>query len=427
MSPVASGTVTIPGSKSVTHRAFLLAAQSNTPCLVRNPLLSADTTATLRALGDLGARFTLEEGNVAFQPAPLHPPAKALDLDNAGTGLRLLTGLAARFGVPVTLTGDESLVSRPNGPLLAALQDLGVRVEAREGGRAPFTVTGPLRPGTARLPAAASSQYASALLLNLPFVAGDSTVELAAPVHSSPYLDLSLDAAAAFGLRLDEQEAETAGRTFHVPGGQTTAAARFDVEGDWSTAAFPLVAAAITGGDLTAKGLLPESRQGDRAITELLASFGATVDVASDHVRVRSDGALESPGIVDVSATPDLFPILTVLAACSRGTTTFVGGGQLRHKESDRISGMAKGLAAMGVAVEEQEEGLIVHGAPGQLRGATVASLDDHRLHMAFAIAGLVAEGPVHVDAPDCVKVSYPAFHADLARLTGRPIPEVAA
>ncbi|MEA3202572.1 MAG: 3-phosphoshikimate 1-carboxyvinyltransferase [Thermoplasmata archaeon] len=407
------GAVTAPGSKSVTHRALLLASQSATPCTVTRPLLSEDTLATLDGLRALGAQATVEPGQVPFLPARPRLPAAALDCRNAGTALRLLAATAARLGGPVLLTGDASLRSRPNDALLAALAGLGVRVES-SAGRAPLRVHGPLRSGLAHLPTGSSSQFASALLLALPFVPGDSTLTLGTPIASRPYLDVTLASARQAGLRL---EADLATGHIHIPGGQAVRAASLAVPGDWSSAAFPLAAAALTGGTVTVRGLDPHDAQGDRTIVELLRGFGAEVRVQADGVTC-SGGSLASPGTVDVAATPDLFPVLAVVAAASRGTTTFVGGAALRHKETDRIAAMAAGLARMGVRVQERPDGLVVEG--GRLQGAHVRGHGDHRIHMAFAVAGLAAQGPTTLDGRGTAAVSYPGFHADLAALGAR-------
>lgn len=403
------GTLRAPPSKSETHRAYLLAAQSDLPCRVRSPLRSEDTQATLYALHDMGARIVLQDDDVQFLPAPLHPPRSALDCANSGTTLRLLTVAATRFGQDVTLTGDASLRSRPNGPLLDALAILGARVSSSDG-KAPVTVRGPIRPGSVRLPPRSSSQYVSALLLGLAVLPGPSMVEAQAPVSSSPYLDVTLATARHFGLRITESTLPDGGRRFDLPGGDVPRAERINVEGDWSAAAFPLVAAAITQGRATVTAIRADSPQGDRALVSLLQSFGASVAVTDAGVTCEGTAPLASPGAVDVAATPDLFPALCILAACSRGTTTFTGGGSLRAKESDRITAMATGLTRMGIAARERPDGLEVDG--GRLRGATVASLGDHRIHMAFAIAGLAAEGTTTVDDPGCAAVSYPGFHA---------------
>jgi 3-phosphoshikimate 1-carboxyvinyltransferase len=405
------GTLRAPPSKSETHRALVLAAQADVPCRVRSPLRSEDTQATLSCLHDLGARLHLQDDDIQFLPAPLRAPKQALDCRNSGTTLRLLTVVATRVGQDVILTGDDSLRSRPNGPLLDALVTLGARVSSQEG-RAPITVRGPIRSGVVRLPPKSSSQYASALLLGLALLPGPSTVEMQAPVSSSPYLDVTLASAKQFGLRISESPATASGgRRFDLPGGDVPRAERVNVEGDWSAAAFPLVAAAITGGRATVTAARGDSPQGDRAIGGLLTSFGANVRHTEAGVVCESpaSGELVSPGTVDVAATPDLFPALCILAACSRGTTTFTGGTSLRAKESDRIAAMAEGLARMGIAVRERPDGLEVTG--GKLQGASIASRGDHRIHMAFAVAGLAATGTTLVDDPACAAVSYPGFH----------------
>ncbi|HEX2066826.1 MAG TPA: 3-phosphoshikimate 1-carboxyvinyltransferase, partial [Candidatus Thermoplasmatota archaeon] len=387
------------------------AAQAAEPCTVRNPLQAGGPAAMLACLQALGARpvpFRPGEGALRFEPAALRAPAAALDCRGAGTALRLLAATAARLGPPALLTGDASLRARPNGPLLDALRSLGAQAGSSDG-RAPLRVRGPLRSGAVRLPARCSSQFASALLLSLPFVAGDSTVALEAPVASRPYLDVTLQAARHAGLRIEPE-----GDVFHVPGGQAVTARVLAVEGDWSSAAFPLAAAAATGGAVRVTGLDPRSVQGDRAIVPLLRFFGARVQEHDDGASCTG-GPLASPGPIDVAATPDLFPILAVVAAASHGTTTFTGGAGLRGKESDRIAAMAHGLARMGVAVRERPDGLVVTG--GALRGARVACRGDHRIHMAFAVAGLAAQGETVVEDAASAAASYPSFHVDLARL----------
>lgn len=402
------GTLTAPPSKSVTHRAFLLAAQSTIPCTVQTPLLAEDTRATLSCLMALGARLHLDPGRpetVQFLPAGLRAPAPALDCRNSGTTLRLLTATAARLGQAVVLTGDDSLRSRPSGALHDALRTLGATVDAKDG-KAPVTVRGPIRAGHAQLPAGTSSQFASALLLSLPMLPGPSTLRLQAPIASAPYLDLTVDVAQAFGLAIDRDHTH-----FVLPGSSLPRADSFLVEGDWSAAAFALTAAAVTGGKASVNGLRADSKQGDRALLDLLRSFGANV-----RATTVEGGVLQSPGTLDVAATPDLFPVLCVLAACARGTTTFTGGANLRNKESDRIAAMADGLRRLGADARETPEGLIVTGGR-PLRGATLSSHGDHRIHMALCVAALAAQGPSTLDGPGTAAVSHPGFHADLAAL----------
>lgn len=409
-SPVA-GTLQAVPSKSVTHRAFLLGAQCVEPSTIVNPLLADDTRAMLAALVALGARAHLDPDRpevIQFLPASLRPPAGALDCRNAGTALRLLAATAARLPVPVTLTGDASLRARPNAALLDALRGLGATCTSQDG-QAPLTVKGPLRPGPVRLDAAGSSQYASALLLSLPFLAGPSRIQFTTPPASHPYLAVTQQVAAAFGILLQEEPGG-----WSIPGQAQPRCTSFPVEGDWSTAAFPLAAAAVTGGRVRLRGLDPASRQGDRAIVQHLNAFGADARATGDGIEATGKG-LHSPGTIDVGPTPDLFPVLAVLAAFAQGTTTFTGGGALRNKESDRIAAMADGLQRMGIAARPTPDGLVVPG--GRPQGATLTSRDDHRIHMAFAVAALGATGPSRIDGAAAAAVSYPGFHEDFVAL----------
>ena len=414
-----------PPSKSVTHRAFVLAARSAGPCRVHRPLLGADCRATLAVLAELGWRGRIRlDGDVDFDPAPPVAPAAALDCGNSGTTLRLMIGQAALLPFATTWTGDSSLRARPNGPLLAALTALGVHVEA-ERGRAPITVAGRLPDRSVRrlsLAGDLSSQYASSLLLALAQAAGRSSLNLLAPVASRPYLDLTVAVAAAFGLTIRVTGGADGGLVFQLPGDQQPrlpadqdGRGHFAVEGDWSGAAFVLIAAALTGTPLELSGLAADSHQGDRVIVTLLRRFGVHVAMASSG-DLRVDGAVLRPaGTLDVGATPDLFPPLCVLAACAPGVTRLHGSAGLRHKECDRIAAMAAGLRNCGIDCTELPDGLVVQG--GQPAGANVRSERDHRVHMAFAVLGLAAAGPMHIDHPDCVTISYPQFHDHLAAI----------
>ncbi|HET6398166.1 MAG TPA: 3-phosphoshikimate 1-carboxyvinyltransferase [Candidatus Thermoplasmatota archaeon] len=415
--PVA-GAVRAPGSKSHTHRAFLLGAQSEVPSTVTGALRAADTQATIDCLRLLGANASWDArdaGVVRFQPARLRPTPHLLDCRNSGTTLRLLAATVARFGARSILDGDQSLRARPNGPLLDALHALGARTESRAG-CAPLAVQGPLRPGEASLPPATSSQFASGLLLSLPFLEAPSVVRLAHPLSSAPYLDLTLHIARQAGLRIAQRDGP-GGRSYAVAGGDSVRLPHAAVEGDWSSAAFALCAAAATGGAVRVDGLEGASMQGDKAVAQVLRAFGAHVEVTAGHATCRG-GPLESPGEVDVRHTPDLFPALAVVAAVARGTTTFTGGASLRRKESDRIGAMAEALARMGADVQQLEDGLRVRG--GSLRGAAVASRGDHRIHMALCVAGLAASSATTVDGAASTAVSYPGFHDDLRRLGAR-------
>lgn len=401
----------VPPSKSVTHRALLLGALSRQPCRVVGPLWGADCRSTLAVLQSMGARARRVGDDVCFEPvADLQPPRAPLDCGNSGTTLRLMMGQGARLAAPVAFTGDASLQSRPNGPLLAALGALGVATDS-DGGTAPLTLQGPLRAGSVTLPPRVSSQYASALLLSLCLVPGDSTLRMDGPVASRPYLDITRQLAARAGLAWTTTASE-GGLTFHVPGGQRPDTPQLVVDGDWSGAAFPLIAGVLSGRAVHLRGLRPDSPQGDRAVVAHLRQFGQQLDWSEGVLQLTPRPPV-APGALDLGATPDLFPALVALAAATPGTTTFVGAPSLRHKESDRITAMAEALSAVGVRSVERPDGLVVHGG-GPLHGAEVASHHDHRIYMAMRCLSLRCGG-VSVRGAGCEAVSYPAFESHLA------------
>src|SRR5256712_1353064 len=261
----------------------------------------------------------------------LRAPGTPIDARNSGTTLRLLTGVAALLDGSTTLSGDASLRKRPMGPLLGALTDLGARARSPSGdGLPPVEVEGVLRGGRVSLSGSVSSQFLSSLLIACPLAANRSNIEVLPPRRSEPYVEMTRQMVRAFGV-----EIAVDGSSYLVPGGWTYHPRDLEVPGDFSSAAFPLVAAAITGGDVTVEGLDMRSPQGDRRIAHPLKSFGARVDVAPDRVRVPS-GRLAGE-TVDVSDTPDLFPILEVLASQADGKTPFGNRGHIRVNESDQI------------------------------------------------------------------------------------------
>jgi len=296
------------------------------------------------------------------------------------------------------------------GPLLDALYGLGADARSLGGdGRPPLHVRGPLLGGEVSISGSVSSQFLSSLLLACPLAPGATTLHVLPPILSEPYVDVTRHMMHVFGAAV-----EARGNDFAIPGGQRYFPADFVVPGDFSSAAFPLVAAAITAGDVTVDGLDLAAPQGDRKIADILGAFGASVAQRPDAVRVRG-GSLEAQ-TVDVSATPDLFPVLAVLATQARGTSRFVNGAQLRIKESDRIETTVAFLRAMGADVAGTPDGCVVRG-PAALTGAEVDSQGDHRILMAAAVAGLVAGGPVEITDPWCFRVSYPSFLDDLRAL----------
>ena len=409
-SSVAKGSVTAPPSKSYTHRAMVLGALTRSEFVLRRPLISEDTVATLDALKAFGADVRDIAGELRITSGGLRRASGTIDAKNSGTTMRIMTGIASLLPSTTTLTGDASLVRRPMGPLVDALTQLGARGEyISQPGRPPLRINGPITGSRARISGTVSSQFVSSLLIACTQKEGDTKVEIDGRLTSKPYVDITLTMLREFGA-----DVRVLDDGFSVPGGQHLELGTYTVPGDFSSAAFPLAAAAVTGGDVTVKNLDPRSPQGDRAILGHLEAFGAKVTSSGDSVRVLA-GALKGTTI-DVRDTPDLFPVLAVLGAAADGRTVLTGGENLREKESDRIATTAAFLQAMGARIVPRPDGCEILGGE-RLHGATVETQGDHRILMAAAIAGLISSTETRVQDEDSYAVSYPGFLRDMHQL----------
>ena len=403
-----SGAVTAPPSKSVTHRALVLAALAEGRSRIRNPLTADDTEATTCVLAQLGVEVT-RGGDWLVEGGHLSAPAEALHCGESGTTLRLMTAVCALANGDSTLTGGPSLTSRPVGPLLDALRQLGVKSRSR-GGLPPVTVAGGgVEGGEARLPGSVSSQFVTALLTVAPLARSRIKIRLTTRLESKPYVAMTVDAMRAFGV-----EAEHSGDMTRLTAPlKSYRATDLTVEGDWSSAAYPLTAGALAG-EATVRGLNPSSTQADRAILPLLSEMGADVKTRSDEVRV---GASPLRGIeADLSDCPDLFPIVSALCAAAEGESHLTGLARLRFKESDRVAAMADGLTRIGAEVRFDADSATIRG--GALHGAEVTPWGDHRVAMSLAVLALRA-GETKISDAGCVNKSYPGFWRDLADIGG--------
>ncbi|WP_248897623.1 3-phosphoshikimate 1-carboxyvinyltransferase [Haloplanus halobius] len=404
------GRARAPPSKSYTHRAILAAGYSD-GAVVADPLVSADTRATMRAVRAFGGAVDRADDDRrldvdGFDGRPTVPD-DVIDCANSGTTMRIVTACAALADGLTVLTGDESLRSRPQGPLLDAIQQLGGRAESTRGnGQAPLVVGGGVDGGTASIPGDVSSQYITALLMAGAVTEDGISIDLETELKSAPYVDITLELLAAFGIDASETESG-----YRVPGGQQYERADpYPVPGDFSSMSYLLAAGAVAAADeVVVEGAQP-SAQGDSAIVDVLERMGADIswDRGAGEITVRRSAL---SGIeVDVGDTPDLLPTIAVLGAVADGDTRIVNCEHVRYKETDRVSAMATELAKMGVSVSESQDTLTIHGGDTRLQGATVAGHDDHRIVMSLAIAGLVAKGTTTIEDADHVDVSFPAF-----------------
>jgi 3-phosphoshikimate 1-carboxyvinyltransferase len=410
-------TLRVPGSKSLTNRALVLAALAPEECTLTGALFSEDTEVMAECLRQLGWSVEADEEAetiaVRRPPGSAIVPARSADLfvGNSGTTVRFLTAMLSLGQGVYTLDGVPRMRERPIRDLLDALGQLGVSATSdAENGCPPVTVHADgLYGGAVRVKCDTSSQYVSGLLMAVPFGAGDTVVEVAGEAVSEPYIAMTVAMMRDFGLVVDEVGP---GR-FVVPGHQTHARRTYAVEPDASSASYFLAAAAIAGGRATVQGLTRASIQGDIAFADALARMGCTVTEEADAIAVTG-GALR--GItIDMNAISDTVMTLAAVACFADGPTTITNVAHVRHKETDRLAALATELRKLGATIDERPDGLTI--TPGHLRGATVDTYKDHRMAMSLALVGLRVPGVV-VNDPGCVAKTYPNFWRDLERAT---------
>ena len=403
-----SGEIASIPSKSAAHRALICAALAAEPTEIFLPISNADIEITAACLRAMGADIIRSGAFVKVSPITEIPDFAELDCGESGSTLRFLLPVAAAKLPKTSFIGSGRLPQRPIGELKTAMEEGGAVFSADS---LPLTVSGWLKAGNYEIEGNVSSQYISGLLMALPLLKGDSRISLKSPLCSEPYVNITLEMLSNFGIEIERSE-----RGFAVRGGQVFHAPKvISVEGDWSAAAFFLTAGAI-GGDVTVTNLKVSSEQGDKEIVDILRKFGADVEVFDTSVRVRAAELIACD--VDVSAIPDLLPILTVLASCASEKTVLYNAANLRYKESDRLSSSAAMINSLGGKAEEYQDRLEITGT--SLTAGTVNSFGDHRIAMSAAIAASVCSGQTTIIDAEAVKKSYPDFFKDFAKLGGK-------
>ena len=400
------GTVSIPASKSHTIRAVAIASLAHGQSLIRNPLSSADAASAVSTYRALGATIDTSDPSlwkVTGLGGEIQVPTGPVDVGNSGTTLNIALGSASLVGRGQTITfvGDHQTQSRPVGPLLNSLSDLGAKsVSVNNNGKAPAKVTGQLLGGKTSI-ACSTSQYLSSLLLCTPLAAKDSEIDVTL-LNEPGYAQMTLDWLDSQGIQYRKQQM----KKFSVKGGQSYQPFDRPVPADFSSATFFLCAGALIGEQVTLRGLDFKDSQPDKAVVEYLKGMGAKITVKADSVTVNG-GPLQ--GIeIDMNKTPDALPAMSVTAAFAEGETRLVNVPQARGKETDRIACMAKELRKLSVKVEELPDGLVIQG--GRPRGAVVHGWGDHRIVMAMALAGLMLDGPLTVDTAEAMSVTFPDY-----------------
>jgi 3-phosphoshikimate 1-carboxyvinyltransferase len=429
------GQIRIPPSKSISHRAVICAGLAEGISRIENVVFSEDIAATLdgmRAMGTTlkgvaspvremifdskgldnkrlahGEPYTL---NIQGNPA-LNLNSDLIDCRESGSTLRFLIPLATRSGEKVSFSGQGKLRERPLDIYYQIFKEQGIEYRTT-GDFLPLTIKGSLKPGIYTLKGNVSSQFISGLLFLLPLLAEDSKIIMTTPLESQGYVDLTINVLERFGIKVENKDYQE----FVIKGKQKYQSCNYRVEGDYSQAAFWIVAG-ILGGRITCLDLNPDSLQGDRAILKIVRDMGADLQVKDTGFKVLSGQTTGT--VIDARPYPDLIPALTVLASLSKGTTHIVNAGRLRIKESDRLKAMTTELNKLGARILEQEEGLIIEGVES-LKGGTVESWNDHRIAMSLAVASLRCSEPVRLKGFEAVNKSYPHFWENFSELGGR-------
>ncbi len=411
-SSIPEGIITIPGSKSQTIRAMVIGSLAKGESVIKKPLLSGDTLACLKGLENLGVSST----NIAGEQSILKlngtggkfkKYSKVINVENSGTSLRILTAIASISKNTFKFDGDSSIRRRPMQTLLSALYDIGATVDSQDG-HAPLSISGPLRGGKTMIDGI-SSQFLTALLLASPLAVGDTEIDVI-DLHEKPYVEMTLK-------WLDEQKINYTNKDFKhfvIKGGQSYTPFSIDISGDFSSATFPLVAAAITGGKIEINGLDFDDLQGDKRIFNIMKKMGTSIVQNKKKVIVKG-GHLEGM-VLDLNDIPDSLPALAIAGCAAKGETRLLNVEQARLKESDRISVICSELKKMGAQIYELDHGLVIEKS--DLTGTIVNGFNDHRIVMALSLAGMIASGETLIkNGAGSLNMTYPSFVSDFRKL----------
>lgn len=404
------GEITAPPSKAHTHRALFAGLLSEGVTKIENPLSCADTEATVKAVSALGASVERETNAWAVK-SDGHPTATMKDIHcgESGVTLRFTVPIASLTGEKISLVGKESLMRRPIEPLVQAMNQIGIKVDLGHG--RVLVEGGPPKGGKIRIRGDVSSQFISGLLLAAPLMKEGLHLQLDSPLESRSYVILTI--AAMKSHRIDIR-ADNKLSHFEIAPGQRYRPASHLIPGDYSSAAFAMSAAAITGSRLLVRGLPKANAEPDSEMVQILSQMGVRTTFQKDGVVVEG-GQLKACS-VDIRECPDLGPVTAVLGCFAEGETRISGAKRLRFKESNRLNAVTSELKLLGAEIEETDDGLIASG-PGSLNGGIVHSHGDHRIAMALGVAAIGAKSQVVIKDAECVGKSYPNFFDDLRSL----------
>lgn len=410
-----SGTIHAAASKSSMQRACAAALLKKGLTILTNPGKSNDDQAAIDVIQKLGAVIEREvNGDLKISSTGVHPTNNEVNCGESGLGIRMFTPIAALSHLPVSLTGTGSLLTRPMDFFDEILPKLGVKVLSNKG-KLPLQIQGPLQPANIEVDGSLSSQFLTGLLMAYSAAGANDVTIAVKDLKSKPYIDLTLQIMKHFGWEVDNTDYKTFffRNTAPNPQPKTT---YYTIEGDWSGAAFLLVAGAIAG-PIIIKGLDTCSTQADKAVLRALTDCGCQLSIRAEQIEI---GPLPLKAFhFNANDCPDLFPPLVALAAYCEGTTVIEGVHRLAHKESDRALTLQQEFAKLGIEIILQDDLMLIKGGTG-VRAATTHSRHDHRIAMASAVAALRADGTVVIEEAEAINKSYPAFYEHIKLLGAR-------
>ncbi len=404
------GEINCPSNKSYTHRGIFLASLAGNNSKVENALLSADTKATIEACEKFGAVIEVNDSDIIVKKSiKIGTNVPEINTENSGTTIRIAVGIASLFSEEITLTGDASLQKRPMQPLLDALSSIGAKCSSTNG-NPPIKIKGSIIGGDISIPGNLSSQFISSLLISAPLTKNGINLTIEGDLVSKPYLDATIATMKKFGVSV---KTLIPYKKYNITP-QIYKNTTFSVPIDFSSLALLLSFTVLNGEDVVIKGSMGNLPQGDEAFIEFLEQLGVSVTINDNEIKIKSPKKLKG-GKFDLRNSPDLLPPLAILSLISSKPIEIVNVKHARLKETDRIAILARELPKIGIKVDEKEDGLILESSDS-LTGAKLDSENDHRLFMAFCIAGTYIGNCIVTDSKS-VEVSYPNFIEEMNRL----------
>lgn len=411
-----NGIVNVPPSKSVSHRAIICAALGSGISIIENIDYSDDINATIDAMVELGALIDKKENSVIINGVYRENSEKKLvrsvDCNESGSTLRFIIPISLLFDGMTKFVGKGNLGKRPLNTYFDIFKDQGIKYSNVEN-ELNMIVKGILKPAEFVLPGNISSQFITGLLFTLPLLNGDSKIIISTEIESKGYIDLTLSCMKNFGIEVENHDY----REFLIKGNQKYLSRKYKVEGDYSQAAFYFAANAL-GANVAVSDLKINSLQGDKEVIDILERMGATFYIDDNNIKCRAYDELVGTTI-DASQCPDIIPVISLVAALSKGRTEITNAGRLRIKECDRLSAITTELNKLGAKIQEKEDGLIIDGVEELNGDIEVWSWKDHRIAMTLAIASTRCKKPIKLLDYDCIAKSYPNFFEDFKILGG--------